>query len=284
MILSSEKVNADDGATKSLSGTTVQPVTQPKAPIDLKLKKKKIPPSSKPMSLYKIRVILPKKQVAETQHAEELVATADATKSLGAFNSAEEQVNQPKTVEAEKVLDQNVQEELKESGLESMGDVTFDQIIDGIDQKNKAAQETPESPYDTKLEINIIKRFQPRQLDNDAQITFMGAKPSHFEYDQSKSKMHGDSDSGLCSMPDDDIASLTGFKTPDSADDDSKEGTAKTFYASADMPAQSDPLGPLHEELCILNTKIDKLESNITNKVTDDVQSSMPSIVTKSLK
>nr|GEZ10338.1 hypothetical protein [Tanacetum cinerariifolium] len=61
-----------------------------------------------------------------------------------------------------------------------------------------------------------------------------------------------------------------------------KEGTAKTFYASADMPAQSDPLGPIHEESRIINTKIDKLESSITKKVSD--QSSVPSIVSNSLR
>ncbi|GJS67774.1 hypothetical protein Tco_0682339 [Tanacetum coccineum] len=37
-------------------------------------------------------------------------------------------------------------------------------------------------------------------------------------------------------MLDDDLASLTGFKTPDSADDESKEGTNETFNASTDMP------------------------------------------------
>ncbi|GJR40063.1 hypothetical protein Tco_1215747 [Tanacetum coccineum] len=226
----------------------MQPVTQPKALTDLRLNKKKILPFSKSKSSYKVRIILPKKQVAKTQHAKEPVATTDATKSLGAFESAKKQVNQPKTAEAEKVLDQNVHEELKESGLESIGD--------------------------------------PRQLDDDAQIMFMGVEPSYFKYDQSKSTMHGasDSDSGLCLMPDDDLASLTGFETPNSANDDSKEGTAKTFYASANMPAQPDPLGPLHEELCILNTKIDKLKSSITKKVTDDVQSFGPLIVANSLR
>ncbi|GKE14967.1 hypothetical protein Tco_1422544 [Tanacetum coccineum] len=183
------------------------------------------------------------------------MATAETTKSLDTSKSAKEQVNQPKTVEAEK-------EEVKESGLESIGDVTFDQIMDEIDQKNKAAQEKPESPYDTESEIKIIKRFQPRQLDDDAQITFLGAEPSHFEYDQTKSTMHGgsDSDSGLHSMPDDDLVSLTDFKTPDSADNDSQE------------------------ELRTLNTKVDQLESNISKKVTDDIQSSVPSIVVDTLK
>ncbi|GKG54305.1 hypothetical protein Tco_0557828, partial [Tanacetum coccineum] len=51
----------------------------------------------------------------------------------------------------------------------------------------------------------------------------MGVEPSYFKYDQSKSTMHGESDSGLRSMPDDNLASLTGFETPNSFDDESKE-------------------------------------------------------------
>ncbi|GKG40935.1 hypothetical protein Tco_0470147, partial [Tanacetum coccineum] len=98
LIPPSREVNADDSVDKSLSRTSVQPVTQPKAPTDMNSKKNGISPSSKPKSSYKVRVILPKKQVAETQHAEETVATADATKSLDASESAEEQVNQPKSV------------------------------------------------------------------------------------------------------------------------------------------------------------------------------------------
>ncbi|GJX84307.1 hypothetical protein Tco_0335081 [Tanacetum coccineum] len=229
LILSSEKVNADDGADNSLSGTTMQPVTQPKAPTDLNLKKKKISPSSKPKSSYKVRDTLPKKQAAETQLAEEPVATSDATQSLDASESAE------------------AQEEVKECGLESMGGVTFKQIIDEIDQQNQTTQEKPKSPYDTESDIKIIKRFQPSQPDNDAQITFW--VPNHI------------------------IKQSQGM-----------EGTSETFYAFADMPAQSNPLGHLHEELRILNTKIDQLESNITKKLTDHIQSSMSSIVADSLK
>ncbi|GKF81118.1 hypothetical protein Tco_0239720, partial [Tanacetum coccineum] len=96
------EVNADDTADKSLSRASVQPVTQPKAPTDLKIKMKKNPPSSKPKSPYKVRVILPKKQVTETQHAEVTVATADATQSLEASELAKEQGNQPRAVEAKK--------------------------------------------------------------------------------------------------------------------------------------------------------------------------------------
>ncbi|GJV75124.1 hypothetical protein Tco_1506708 [Tanacetum coccineum] len=84
------EVNVDDSADKSSSGTSVQPVTQPKAPTDLKPKKKRIPPSSKPKSSKQVRDVPPKKQVVETQPAEEIVATANATQSIRASKSAED--------------------------------------------------------------------------------------------------------------------------------------------------------------------------------------------------
>ncbi|GKA40989.1 hypothetical protein Tco_0733582 [Tanacetum coccineum] len=96
------EVNADDTANKFPSRTTVQLVTQSRTPTDRMTKKRRIPPSSKPKSPYKVRVILPKKQVTETQHTEVTEATADVTKSL-ASESAEEQGNQPSTAEAEKL-------------------------------------------------------------------------------------------------------------------------------------------------------------------------------------
>ncbi|GJU28923.1 hypothetical protein Tco_1172512 [Tanacetum coccineum] len=146
LILSFKKVNIDDGADKSLFGTS---------------------------------------------------ATADATQSLGASESAEDQVNQPQIADAEKIMDE-------------------------YDQKNKAAQEDPEKPYYTEFEIKIIKRFQHSQpADDDAQITFLGFKP-YIEIDQTSKKANSDeTDSGLQSMPDDDLASLSGFEAKDSDNEDS---------------------------------------------------------------
>ncbi|GJY45762.1 hypothetical protein Tco_0434825, partial [Tanacetum coccineum] len=103
LIPPSGEVNADDTVDKSSSRTSVQLVTQLKAPTDRMTKKRRIPPSSKPKSPYKVKVILPKKQVTETQHAEVTMVTADATKSL-ASDLAEEQGNQPSTAEAEKLV------------------------------------------------------------------------------------------------------------------------------------------------------------------------------------
>nr|GFD52357.1 hypothetical protein [Tanacetum cinerariifolium] len=47
---------------------------------------------------------------------------------------------------------------------------------------------------------------------------------------------------------------------------------------------QSDPLGHLYKELRTLHTKVDQLESSISKKVTDDIQSSVPLIVADTLK
>ncbi|GKG00799.1 hypothetical protein Tco_0302489, partial [Tanacetum coccineum] len=89
--------------------------------------------------------------------------------------------------------------------------------------------------------------------------------------------------SGLRSMPDDDLASMTSFETQDSADHVSEEGT-ETLHASADKPTQSDPLAHLHKEMCLLYNKVNQLESSITKHVSDSIQSTVPLIVTNTLK
>nr|GEW45000.1 hypothetical protein [Tanacetum cinerariifolium] len=228
LIPPSMEMNADDTVDKSLSKAFVQPLTQSKAPTDLKTKKKRIPPSFKPKSPYKVRVIPPKKQVTETQDVDVTVATANATKNLVASELAEEQGNQPSAAEAKKlmVLDQNVEEEVKDIGFVVMKEVTFKQIMDEVDSKTQGAQENAESFFDIELEIKIIKSYQAATIS----------------------------------------------------------GTAETFYAFADKPTQSGPLGHLQEELNLLNNKVDQLESSISKKVVEDIQSSIPTIFVDTLK
>ncbi|GKF08989.1 hypothetical protein Tco_0043213, partial [Tanacetum coccineum] len=134
------------------------------------------------------------------------------------------------------VLDQNVKEEVKDIGFVAMEEVTFEQIMDEVDSKTQGAQENAESPYDTESEIKIIKSYQAATI------------------------------SGSLFMPDDDLASISGFKTQDSADHVSEEGT-DTLHAFADKSSQLDPLGHLHAEPGIFNTKIDELESSISKNV-----------------
>ncbi|GJV16232.1 hypothetical protein Tco_1361555 [Tanacetum coccineum] len=102
LILPSGGVNAGDTVDKSLFGTSVQPVNQPKAPTDKKSKKKKNPASSKPKTSKIVRESSPIKQVIDTQHAEEPVAT-NTTKGIESFESAEELRNHTKLVDAERV-------------------------------------------------------------------------------------------------------------------------------------------------------------------------------------
>ncbi|GKF36451.1 hypothetical protein Tco_0113209, partial [Tanacetum coccineum] len=84
------------------------PVIQPKAPTNMKPKKKRILPSSKPETSKLVRNVPPKKPVTKTQPAEEIVSTAYATQSLGASESTENQVNKPQTTYAKKVTVLNI--------------------------------------------------------------------------------------------------------------------------------------------------------------------------------
>ncbi|GKA65636.1 hypothetical protein Tco_0765343 [Tanacetum coccineum] len=147
-------------------------VTQSKAIIDLKTKKKKIPPSSKPKSPYKVRVILLKKQVVET-HVKVTVAIDVATKSLEASELAEEQGNQLSTTEAKKVLDQNV-----EKDAEFMA----------MDEK---------VPYDTESEIKEVKSFFNSHI--------FELKDQTMHDSEEIADFHEGSDSDLQLMPDDDL-------------------------------------------------------------------------------
>ncbi|GKE90280.1 hypothetical protein Tco_1567755, partial [Tanacetum coccineum] len=186
-------------------------------------------------------------------------------------------------------LDQKVKETVQESGLVAMEDVTFEHIMDEFDSKTQGAQENDESPYDTESEIKIIKSYQDATISSSL---FIHQSSSYDQDDQDviditpKDADEGDGSeslSGLRSMSDDDLASMTGFETQDFADNVSEEGT-DTLLASADKPAQSDPLGHLHEELCLLNNKVNQLESSITKHVSDSIKSTVTLIVTNTLK
>ncbi|GJZ07161.1 retrovirus-related pol polyprotein from transposon TNT 1-94 [Tanacetum coccineum] len=120
------EVNSDDITDKSLSGTNVQPVTLPKAPTDLKPRKKRIPPSSKPKSSKLVRNVSLKTQVVDSQLAGEPV---------------------------QKSIDK---EFVKESEIESLGIIPLEEF-----GRADAKLDADESPYDTEFEIKVVKKFQP---------------------------------------------------------------------------------------------------------------------------
>nr|GEW59597.1 hypothetical protein [Tanacetum cinerariifolium] len=156
-------------ASKPISNSpyvSVLAVTQPKAPTDLKTKKR-ITPSSKPKSPYK-------------------------------------------------VLDQNIKEDVKDAGFVAMEEEEID-----ITPKDATEGDAFESLF------------------------------------------------SLRSIPDDDLASMTGFETQDSADHVSEEGI-ETSYVSADKPAQLHALGHLHEELCLPQNK-DFIKSLVLESIAEEL-------------
>ncbi|GKE32125.1 hypothetical protein Tco_1451447 [Tanacetum coccineum] len=87
----------------------------------------------------------PKEQISDTQLAEETFATTDTTLSLVATKSAEEQENQLKLIDAEKVQETIVKEEVREPVIKSLGDAPLDEFR-GAD----ANLDADKSPFDTK--------------------------------------------------------------------------------------------------------------------------------------
>ncbi|GJS25642.1 hypothetical protein Tco_0454274 [Tanacetum coccineum] len=165
---SSWEVNADDSADKSLSGTFVQPVTQPKATTARKPRKKTIPSSTRLEALNLRRIeTSSSSQATHLQPSEELVVSANETKSLDVSESTGAQENQNETAEAEKVLNIIVKENMEEKDKDEDHSFDVEQLLDEI---AKYAEVT-------------LMRFGP--MDMDAQTA--------------------DSEFELKSMPDDDL-------------------------------------------------------------------------------
>ncbi|GKA23961.1 hypothetical protein Tco_0709994 [Tanacetum coccineum] len=196
-------------------------------------------------------------------NADDTVATADATKSLDASESAEEQVNQPKTAKAEKGMLL-----LTSSWMKLISRIRL---------------------FKNTLRTHI-RHKEDHTIDTE-NITFLGPGPIGMEL--------YDSDSGLRSMPDDDLVSLIGIKTLISANQEYQYdhqdiaanlntslvgGDDYNLNAFDDVPALSDPLSHLRKELYTLSTKVDQLELNISKKVSKDIRSFVPLIVADSIK
>ncbi|GJV70975.1 hypothetical protein Tco_1490970 [Tanacetum coccineum] len=191
---------------------------------------------------------------------------------------AEDQGNQPETTDAKKVLEQNVEEEVKSSGLISMGDVTFEQLMDDYDQRdipgsyvptrlqlkpiveqlldeadklNKAIQETSESPYDTESKIKVVKSFLTSYISELQDQTMHDSKET--------ADVHEESNSDLQSMPDDDLTLLTLMIL-----------TKLKYHICGEVSS--------------LHSKLGDMESFIVQHVSNSIQSTVPLIVTNTLK
>nr|GEU70918.1 hypothetical protein [Tanacetum cinerariifolium] len=280
LIPPSREVNVNDTIDKSLYRTSVQHVTQPKAPTDLKIKKKRILPSSKPNSPYKVRVILLNKQVTKTQHAEVTLVTVDATKSLESSKLVEEQVNQPLTAEVKKFMHEpekavDMDEDTEEQSMEIP---IVEQLLEKVDKQNKAVQETPESPYDTESEIKLVKSY----------FTCHIPKPQDqimHEYDESVD-VQGNSD--YESMLEDDMRFVIEVKVVDSDNEQGNDMSHSDHIfqddnAFAERLSLPDHMDHICEEVSSLHSKHGDMESSIIRQVSAQIKSSLPALVTTAL-
>ncbi|GJV79964.1 hypothetical protein Tco_1515834 [Tanacetum coccineum] len=142
--------------------------------------------------------------------------------------------------------------ELKSSGLSSMDDVTFEQLMDEYEKQQSVDVEISNSPYDTESEIKIVMKFQPPMTDDKDQITFLG---------------------------------LVEEATTDNIIDEMAD-----LKASADKP--SEPLCHLRAEISVLSNKVATLESSLAKKqaiptfdqrVQMTLQSTVPELICKPL-
>ncbi|GJS92432.1 hypothetical protein Tco_0799400 [Tanacetum coccineum] len=235
-------VIADDTADKSSSRTSVQPVTQPKAKTDKKLRRKKVIASSEPNASKIFKESPPSPQVIDTQHAEEKVATVDTTHSLEAFESAEEQANQLETIDATKITVQKqideeimkefdiVEEEVKDYRITSLGNISLEKLL--------ASHENKEADKEGKVVFDLAN--DDRVID----ITLVVQDTTEADYD-------------LESMPGDDIESLSGFKAEESDHNDDLR----------------------RKEINSLTSRVIKLESSLAQKVADKLEDFVPRLV-----
>ncbi|GJV43008.1 hypothetical protein Tco_1427544 [Tanacetum coccineum] len=290
-LLGKDYVNNELNPTKSfmITNATFKKSTLPKVPLTSHMRKVAKLDEDPLITPFKETHIeasedvspTPISQTSESQHAEGTEVTADTTQSLDAAMSAEEQDNHPQTANTTKEQENVVTKEvhMADDGTEfvdpvlySIGNVTLESLNQTVD----------ESPFDTESEIRVVKRFKPATDDEE----------SLFTSKESDTK----EDSELASIPDDEIGSPSAFQTSDTKESLSEPKLSKSkekdadnvldkladLQASADKP--SDSISHIKEEITSLSTKIGQMESNITNKVSEEIHSFVPVLITEALK
>ncbi|GKD68511.1 hypothetical protein Tco_1322601 [Tanacetum coccineum] len=134
-----------------------------------------------------------------------------------------------------------------------------------LDEVNKAAQETPQSPYDTESEIKVVKSFFTSHL-SEVQDQIMN------DYEESAS-IQEDSDSDLQSTPDDDLTH-----------DNEVSHFAHTSQDDIASAKRQSILDHMCKEVSYLHLRLGNMESSIVQTVSDEIKSSLPAMITNALK
>ncbi|GJV77117.1 hypothetical protein Tco_1508701 [Tanacetum coccineum] len=198
-----------------------------------------------------IKGIISRTQVADTQHDEEPVATADTTQSLDASGSAEELRNQPKPADAKKVQENIVErayniveeehDEATDSGFKSLGNVTFEELNVNIE----------ESPFNNGSEIKLI---HPEEADSD-----------------------------LESMPRDEIESVFGFEAAESDDEKNDKPETKVELSKSEEATTDNVLNELADMATNMNASVHK-PSMLDLVVAGKLDESVPRMVANAFK
>ncbi|GJS24928.1 hypothetical protein Tco_0453560 [Tanacetum coccineum] len=200
--------------------------------------------SSDPKTSKFVRESTSTPQVADTQQTKETVVTANATQSLEASESAQDQGNQPQTIDA-KTADHVMEEEDHDKGINSsivsMGDVRLEDL----------SVNDEDNPFDTESEIKVLVE-----------------EPTDFD---------------LHSMPDDEVESISGFEAADSNEEGTENTADNILDKIADLKASadntSDPLGHLQTDISSLSNKVENLESSLAKTVSSKLEESVPRMV-----
>ncbi|GJS90169.1 hypothetical protein Tco_0772805 [Tanacetum coccineum] len=117
------------------------------------------------------------------------------------------------------VQEDNVEEEVKSSRLTTMGDITFDQLMDEYEKKKGVAEVEYESPYNTESVIKFAMSFPVSIIFGSLFIDqdMMGDTADLFLQDQ---LVEEEVDSDLKSMPDDEVKSFSGFEAAESINEE----------------------------------------------------------------
>ncbi|GJR37615.1 hypothetical protein Tco_1213299 [Tanacetum coccineum] len=136
-----------------------------------------------------------------------------------------------------------------------MNEPTFEQLMDKVDNLKEAAQEKPKSSYDTESEIKIIKSYQEREASN----------------------------SGLCSMPNDDLDSLTGFDSQAFTDHDSEEESSISKKVAEDMKSSVPVIVVDTLKELLPGILLEALKNNLPQLIKDSIKSSVSESITEEL-
>ncbi|GKD99632.1 hypothetical protein Tco_1387616, partial [Tanacetum coccineum] len=161
-----------------------------------------------------------------------------------------------------------VDEEVRESGIKSLGDVPLDAF-----GRADANLDADESPFNTESETKFIGKEVPKFIYNGSQVNEDANQGTGFSlFDQ----VMQEADSDLESMPGDKIESLSGFKADDD-DLDMANSKNENVNASTDKPSQSDPLGYLYKDISALTSRdsvkqaLPKFDKRVKKTLNDEI-------------